>query len=155
MFDSFFESGNLDIVIKPKNLEYNLYMRVDTNTKGHHQWFYFSVEHKEHFYNKTVTFNIMNFTKEQALYNSGMRVVISRKSDGLKCNKGGENIIYGQSRHIRRYHSDPFKIKYYYQLSFSYTFTQKEDKVYFSYSYPYTFTKLQQFLKDISFLKNP
>ena len=41
-FDSFFESGNLDIVCKPKDLEYNLFMRVDTNTKGHHQWFYFS-----------------------------------------------------------------------------------------------------------------
>ena len=43
VFDSNFESGNLDMVIKKKDLEYDLYMRVDTNTKGHHQWFYFSV----------------------------------------------------------------------------------------------------------------
>jgi hypothetical protein len=43
IFDSNFESGNLDTVIKKKDLEYDLFMRVDTNTRGHHQWFYFSV----------------------------------------------------------------------------------------------------------------
>lgn len=36
LFDSNFESGNLDMVIKRKDLEYDLFMRVDTNTKGHH-----------------------------------------------------------------------------------------------------------------------
>ena len=36
IFDSNFESGNLDMVIKKKEFEYDLYMRVDTNTKGHH-----------------------------------------------------------------------------------------------------------------------
>lgn len=36
IFDSNFESGNLDMVIKRKELEYDLFMRVDTNTKGHH-----------------------------------------------------------------------------------------------------------------------
>jgi len=43
IFDSNFESGNLDMVIKVKDYEYDLYMRVDTNTRGHHQWFFFSV----------------------------------------------------------------------------------------------------------------
>ena len=43
VFDSNFESGNLDMIIKKKDLEYDLYMRVDTNTRGHHQWFYFSI----------------------------------------------------------------------------------------------------------------
>ena len=36
LFDSSFESGNLDMVIKPKPATYDLYMRVDTNTRGHH-----------------------------------------------------------------------------------------------------------------------
>jgi len=35
VFDSYFESGNLDFVIKLKNKEYDLYMRVDSNTRGH------------------------------------------------------------------------------------------------------------------------
>jgi hypothetical protein len=42
------------------------------------------VEHTEFFLNKKVAFNIVNFTKEEALYDSGMRVVISRRSDGFK-----------------------------------------------------------------------
>jgi len=36
IFDANFESGNLDMVIKVKEFEYDLYMRVDTNTRGHH-----------------------------------------------------------------------------------------------------------------------
>jgi len=35
-FDSKFESGNLDMVVKRDDYEYDLYMRVDTNTRGHH-----------------------------------------------------------------------------------------------------------------------
>jgi hypothetical protein len=31
----------------------------------------------------------MNFTKEEALYDSGMRVVISKKSESYKLHKGG------------------------------------------------------------------
>lgn len=31
-----FESGNLDKAFKIKDREYDLFMRVDTNTKGHH-----------------------------------------------------------------------------------------------------------------------
>jgi hypothetical protein len=43
-----------------------------------------------------------------------MRVVISKKSEGYKQFKGGENIIYQQSKHIRKNHSDPMKIRYYF-----------------------------------------
>jgi cytosolic carboxypeptidase protein 2/3 len=34
-FDSDFESGNLDFAIEIKPKEYDLYMRVDPNTRGH------------------------------------------------------------------------------------------------------------------------
>ena len=34
-FDSTFESGNLDAVVKTDNNEYDLFMRIDANTKGH------------------------------------------------------------------------------------------------------------------------
>lgn len=36
IFDSNFECGNLDIAIQISNFEYDLYMRVDSNTRGHH-----------------------------------------------------------------------------------------------------------------------
>ena len=38
-FDSTFESGNLDAVVKIDSYEYDLFMRIDANTKGHNQWF--------------------------------------------------------------------------------------------------------------------
>lgn len=154
VFDSFFESGNLDVVTQAEELEYNLFMRVDTNTRGHHQWFYFSVEHQEYFKDKKVTFNIMNFTKDESLYNSGMRVVLAKRSNGYKHERGGQDISYFRSRLIRRRSANHKKVRYYYQLRFSYVFDQCEDKVYFSYCYPYTFSKLQNFLREISHINS-
>lgn len=62
-FDSIFESGNLlqaqRSLTEPNT--YNLFMQVDTNTRGHQQWFYFRVKGGEK--NKEYTFKIMNFTK--------------------------------------------------------------------------------------------
>jgi hypothetical protein len=43
IFDSQFECGNLDIAVKCKSREYDLYIRPDTNTTGNFQWFYFKV----------------------------------------------------------------------------------------------------------------
>lgn len=43
-FDSNFECGNLDSVYVVNENEYNLLMKVDTNTKGSSFWFYFKVK---------------------------------------------------------------------------------------------------------------
>ena len=61
-FDSIFESGNLlqAEIVNPN--EYQLYMQVDTNTRGHQQWFYFRVRNTRA--DKKYTFRIMNFTKQ-------------------------------------------------------------------------------------------
>lgn len=80
-FDSFFESGNLDLVTKLRPFEYDLYMRIDTNSTGHHQWFYFSIEYNSQtFLKQTITFNICNFTKPSSLYNYGMRICMAKES---------------------------------------------------------------------------
>ena len=70
-FDAKFESGNLDKVIMVNENEYDLYMRVDSNTAGHFQWFYFKVNNK---IKKEVKFNVLNFTKASSLYENGMKV---------------------------------------------------------------------------------
>ena len=49
-----------------------MYMRVDSNTRGHHQWFYFKVKNQN--FTGPVKFNFVNFTKRQSLYLHGMRV---------------------------------------------------------------------------------
>jgi hypothetical protein len=86
MFDSIFESGNLLQAEKSPTLEntYNLYMQVDTNTRGHQQWFYFKAKGGKK--GISYTFNIMNFTKPGVTggkgYKSGeygLRIVVRSK----------------------------------------------------------------------------
>ena len=47
IFDSRFENGNLRKVAKLSNVEYNLWLENDLNTKGHTQWYYFKVVYKD------------------------------------------------------------------------------------------------------------
>jgi hypothetical protein len=65
IFDSNFESGNLDTVVKIGENEYDLFMRIDTNTRGHMQWFNFKVKNCG---KKKIKFNIVNFQKNKTLY---------------------------------------------------------------------------------------
>lgn len=92
VFDSCFESGNLDLVVKVKEREYDLYMRSDSNTRGHHQWFYFSVKSEA---KGTVRFNIVNFTKRSSLYTQGMRVAIYSAKKAERAGKGELSKLYG------------------------------------------------------------
>jgi len=82
------------MVYTPMPNVYDLYMRVDTNTQGNHQWFYFSVEYQKEFYGKTVKFNVMNFTKGDSLYESGMRVLVAKRSEKCEFKRGGKDIKY-------------------------------------------------------------
>ena len=59
VFESRFESGNLDYAIKISDNEYNLLLQNDTLSFGHTQWFYFKVSNTRK--NKVITFNIVNF----------------------------------------------------------------------------------------------
>lgn len=82
-------------------------MRVDSNTRGHHQWFYFKVKNQSKV--GTVKFNFVNFTKKQSLYLHGMRVNSKSMVDIGKLKTGasvssegwvkcGENITYKLSK---------------------------------------------------------
>jgi hypothetical protein len=44
VFESRFESGNLQLVHKKSEAEYDLVLQNDINSKGHTQWFYFRVK---------------------------------------------------------------------------------------------------------------
>lgn len=67
VFDSNFESGNLDLVIKVgQQNSYDLFLRPDSNTSGYFQWFYFNVKNK--LKGTKIKFNIVNLTKRNSLY---------------------------------------------------------------------------------------
>jgi cytosolic carboxypeptidase protein 2/3 len=60
-FDSNFESGNLDLAVSVADNEFDLYLRVDSNTKGHACWFFFKVSN--FLDRQKAKFNIVNFSR--------------------------------------------------------------------------------------------
>lgn len=143
VFDSKFESGNLDKVVKVGQDEYDLYMRVDANTQGYHQWYYFSVVSAVA---AEVTFNIVNFTKNESLYSQGMLPVVFSEKDAKKgWHRAGFDVKYRPSK----LNSLLEERKCYFSLTFSYCFERSANKVYFAYAFPYSFSRLCTFLSSI------
>ena len=74
-------------------------MRVDTNTRGHVQWFNFTVKNNGR---QKVKLNIVNFRKAKSLYNRGMKPYLY--SEHLKQTKqmgwfqGGTNVKYEKQK---------------------------------------------------------
>ena len=50
-------------------------MRVDSNTRGHLQWYYFKMMNLEK--DKVYQINICNFQKAKTLYNRGMKPYVT------------------------------------------------------------------------------
>ena len=72
-FDQNFECGNIDSVYFQANQEYNLLMKVDTNTKGNTYWFKFRVRGFKA--GSTYKFNICNFSRNmETFYKQGMNI---------------------------------------------------------------------------------
>ena len=112
-------------------------MSNDVNSTGNNQWFYFSVEGMV--VDKQYTFNVVNFTKNDSLFNYGMTPVIYSMAEnkGLFGNdrgwrREGKEVSYKKSC-INRQNSR----RYYYQLKFKLSTLFQNDKVYVAHSFPY------------------
>ena len=79
-FDASFEGGNLDLVIQTGENEFDLYMRIDTNTKGHNSWFNFNILTGET--DQLLKINIVNFTKSNTMFLRGHRPFYKSKKAG-------------------------------------------------------------------------
>lgn len=177
VFDSRFESGNLRKAAKVNNVEYNLWLENDINTKGHTQWFFFKVVCSSEKPAK-IQFNILNLAKPHSLYKTGMKPVVfslqhflakqQRPADFDPCRykehwqRGCENIKYQQNEMTRsgfavpNSQSDKFLQNNnglgegalnYYTLSFDYKFEHAHDEVWFANAVPYTYSDLNRFVK--------
>lgn len=122
-----FESGNLSKVQIASDIEYDLFVRPDTNNGAYRLWFYFSVSNVKK--NQKVLFTICNFSKARSLYRQGMTPIV--KSD---TRPGWERLpekfvyYYRSNRHNKNY-----------VLSFFFMFDREDDVYYFAYCYPYTY----------------
>ena len=140
-FDSTFESGNLDKAVQTAEDEFELYMRADANTRGHHQWYYFAVTVASP---RTVRFHILNFTKNESLYSQGMLPVVKAEAlPHLGWHRAGLEVRYGPSKLNRS------QRRAYFSLSFSYSF-EPAGKVFFAYAVPYTYSYLRTTIIQLS-----
>jgi len=142
-FESRFESGNLRRAVYVGNNEYDLMLKVDINTKGNTQWYYFSINGMQP--TTQYKFNIINLLKPDSQYNHGMQPLVYSErhaaDHGVGWHRKGEQICYYQNHHSRGK-----KEGNYFTLTFALTFQYENDVVYLAYGYPYTYTKLMRYL---------
>jgi len=145
-FDSSFEGGNLRKAVKVSEDEYNLVLEFDTETEGYTQWFYFCVENYKAPHN--VRFNIVNLMKNDSLYTKGMKPLAKSLAAGGLWTRSGNCVAYYLNSYERPVSSSKSP-RYYYTLTFTYTFEAPNDKVYFAHCYPYTYSDLYDFLSTL------
>ena len=125
-------------------------MQNDVNSFGNNQWFYFSVERMV--CGAEYTFNVVNFTKNDSLFNYGMGPAIystqEHRKTGVEWFRGGKDVCYKKGS-IPRENSRRF----YYKLTFKITNKYHNDTIYLAHSFPYTYQKLCNKLNNIV-LKN-
>ena len=164
VFESRFESGNLHTAAQVSEFEYELVLRNDTNTRGHTQWYYFSVSNVKK--GASYKFNIINLLKNDSLYNQGLRPLMlstrSMSAGGLG-DKTGEGGVEGRGaggnargwrrcgRQVRYVANGPAR-KYgegFYTLTFVLDAEEEDDTIYLAHCFPYTYRDLHEFLHGI------
>ncbi len=153
MFDSRFESGNLQLAIKISTYEYDLLLETDINScpGKHNQWFHFSVKNMTP--NTAYRFNILNMSKPASQFNNGMQPVMYSLADpGWK--RVGDFVFYMKNHYSK---PDPKENNdekdsnsnlgnTFSTLVFSVSFKNENDTCYIAYHYPYTYSELQRTL---------
>ena len=95
-------------------------MQNDINSKGHTQWFYFNVKNTRA--GHSVKFNILNYNKNDSMFNYGMKVALysEKKADeqNMGWHRGGTDISYFKNSIRRDYNC----AKYFFTATFTYTF---------------------------------
>ncbi|KAI9103760.1 hypothetical protein DFS34DRAFT_298389 [Phlyctochytrium arcticum] len=163
IFDSRFESGNLQMAIKIGDFEYDLVLQSDINSPAgkHNQWFYFSVQNM--ISGQPYTFNIVNMSKPNSQFNQGMQPVMFSMAEGL-WRRVGRDVCYYKN-HYRKPTTDSATnapggsstpaskekdggsaAQNYATLTVNYTFPAEDDTCLIAYHYPYTYSDLQRML---------
>ncbi|XP_051819807.1 cytosolic carboxypeptidase 2 isoform X6 [Antechinus flavipes] len=145
LFESRFESGNLQKAVRVDTYDYELTLRTDLYTNKHTQWFYFRVQNTR----KEITyrFTIVNLLKPKSLYTTGMKPLLYSEVDARTQNVGwrraGDEIKY--YRKAAEEGQPTF-----YCLTWTVRFPHDQDTCYFAHFYPYTYTDLQYYLLTVT-----
>ncbi|KAJ2996878.1 Cytosolic carboxypeptidase 1 [Globomyces sp. JEL0801] len=149
LFDSRFESGNLQLAIKVAPYEYDLLVQSDINSipGKHNQWFYFSV--KRMVPNVSYRFNILNLSKPASQFNNGMQPVMYSLCDPC-WRRVGDPVFYIKKELENAETLDGTDLNTFSTLVFTVSFKHKHDTCYLAYHYPYTYSELQRSLYQLN-----
>jgi hypothetical protein len=177
IFESRFESGNLARAYKIRENEYDLELSPDVRTRGHTQWFYFSIRNMRK--GIRYTLNITNFCKRDSLYSNGLRPLMysdrRAKEDGKGWSRCGSKICYfsnprsfviGSASALGATSACPQeqgacgvdapqqtdkkkRDESRFTLSFEVEFPHDHDTVYLAHCFPYTYRDLQCYLDSL------
>ncbi|KAF4794865.1 Cytosolic carboxypeptidase 2 [Turdus rufiventris] len=143
LFESRFESGNLEKAIKVGPYEYVLMLRPDLYTAKYTQWFYFRVQNTRQ--EPLYRFTIVNMAKPKSLYGQGLQPLLYSQQDaqsrGIGWRRVGTDICY------RRGSAGEPPL---FQLSWTVRFPHDGDTCFFAACYPYTYSDLQRYLRALA-----
>ncbi|NXJ84377.1 CBPC2 carboxypeptidase, partial [Trogon melanurus] len=143
LFESRFESGNLQKAVKVGPYEYVLTLRPDLYTAKHTQWFYFRVQNTRR--DPLYRFTIANLAKPKSLYGEGLRPLLYSQRDaqsrGVGWRRVGDDV---------RYYRGSGKEPPSFCLSWTSRFPHDGDTCFFAHSYPYTYSDLQRYLQALA-----
>uniref|UniRef100_A0A3Q3EC68 Cytosolic carboxypeptidase 1 n=1 Tax=Labrus bergylta TaxID=56723 RepID=A0A3Q3EC68_9LABR len=157
-FNSQFESGNLRKVVQVRKNEYDLVLNSDINSNHYHQWFYFEVSGMR--VGTMYRFNIINCEKSNSQFNYGMQVLMYSVQEAISGRprwvRTGTDICYYKNHFARSsIAAGGQKGKSYYTMTFTTSFSHKDDVCYFAYHYPYTYSTLKMHLSKLEALRTP
>lgn len=137
-FESRFESGNLGMVFKRDEFEYDLFLSPDFKTDKQIGWFFFRVYNTRK--DRTYRFNICNLMKSDTMFNSGSKVLCYSEKLGQFMYRG--NCIISYPNQIKRQNYMTYST-----LTFTMTFPEDNDSFFMMNSIPYTYSRLTNFLE--------
>ncbi|XP_072374866.1 cytosolic carboxypeptidase 2 [Scyliorhinus torazame] len=145
IFESRFESGNLQKALRVGSYEYELTLRTDLYTDKHTQWYYFRVQNTRP--GVTYRFTIVNLMKSNSLYNQGLKPLLYSEREAQQRQMGWHRV----GKDIRYYKNNLSEEgRSLYSLTWTFQFPHRNDTCYFAHSYPYTYSDLQRYLATIA-----
>jgi len=85
-------------------------MRIDTNTRGHLQWFNFTIKNNG---KKKIKLNIVNLRKSKSLYNRSMKPYIYsehlKQTKDISWHQGCQNVKYTREKLRYAFLADMFE----------------------------------------------
>ncbi|XP_058382929.1 cytosolic carboxypeptidase 2 isoform X7 [Diceros bicornis minor] len=145
LFESRFESGNLQKAVRVDTYEYELTLRTDLYTNKHTQWFYFRVQNTRK--DATYRFTIVNLLKPKSLYTLGMKPLMYSQLDANTRNVGWRR----EGNEIKYYRNNTDDGQQaFYCLTWTTRFPYDQDTCFFAHFYPYTYTDLQCYLLSVA-----